>query len=154
MGKFFHEYLKPGNKVLDVGSRQYGGGVSYRSLLPQDAGAVSYEGLDVTSGKNVDIVGWDKCRENHYDIVISGQTFEHARTFWKLFEDMVRATRPGGHVCVIAPSAGPIHKYPVDCWRFLPDGMEALANYAGVELLKSYLDNEGTWKDCVGIFKK
>ena len=29
-----------------------------------------------------------------------------------------------------APSRGPEHRYPNDCWRFYPDGYRALAKYA------------------------
>jgi hypothetical protein len=56
--------------------------------------------------------------------------------------------KPDGIICVVAPWTYPEHKYPVDCWRIMPDGMRfLLSDIAGLPVL-------GVWKnetDCVGI---
>lgn len=48
----------------------------------------------------------------------------------------------------------------VDCWRFLPDGMRALARYTKIRIIKAEctlpanrLVNERI-NDCIGIFQK
>lgn len=64
--------------------------------------------------------------------------------------------------CILAPSSGHEHRYPVDCWRFFPDGFRALANFSGLEILESFHCwdredipiEENEWKDTVGIFRK
>ena len=85
-----------------------------------------YSGLDVEKGPNVDIVvenpyDWE-IPDSSYDVVISGQAFEHIEFFWLTFLEMARVLKPQGLIILIAPSRGPQHRYPVDCWRFYPDG--------------------------------
>lgn len=66
-------------------------------------------------------------------------------------------TNPNGRLCLIAPSSGPEHRYPVDCWRFYPDGLRALARYAGLEPIECYAqwddathpERDPQWQDCV-----
>ncbi len=64
----------------------------------------------------------------------------------------MRVLRPDGLIFLIAPSAGPIHRYPVDCYRFYPDAFSALAKHAGGVLVESWLDERGPWRDLVGVF--
>jgi len=159
MRRFFDNYLTEGANILDVGSKKYGDHSTYRDVLPPVRG-VKYMGLDIEDGENVDITvsdiyHWSEIPDGTYDVVISGQTFEHASFFWMTFQEMVRVTKLRGKICVIAPSKGGIHRYPVDCWRFYPDGMKALASYANVELLESHIDPASEmWGDCVGIFER
>src|SRR5262249_33431644 len=94
------------------------------------------------------------------DLVISGQAFEHIDYFWITFLDMVRVLKPNGKIFLIAPSRGPEHQYPVDCWRFYPDGYRALARFAKIKLVKVSTDWEphadagsAPWGDTVGVFE-
>jgi SAM-dependent methyltransferase len=95
------------------------------------------------------------------DVVISGQVLEHAEYFWITALEMARVLKPGGLICLIAPSAGPEHRYPVDCWRFYPDGMRAIAKFAHLDCLevKTAWDNFGDhesdmWHDTVAVMRK
>ena len=120
-------------KILDLGSMAIGG--SYRNIFQEDQW--EYIGVDIASGDNVDVIlsdpyNWLEIDSCSMDVVISGQTFEHVNCFWMTFQEMVRVTKPQGKICVIAPSKGKIHRYPVDCWRFYPDGMKALAGSTNV----------------------
>jgi SAM-dependent methyltransferase len=137
--------------------------VNYRDVLDVLGLEVEYVGLDIQPGRNVDIVAEDPYKwplEEEFDIVISGQTLEHCKYFWLVFAEMVRVTKPGGYICVIAPKIQKQHRHPVDCWRFLPDGMEVLAEYAGVKCIGTSADHVSFDKpilkviDCVGIFQK
>lgn len=156
-------YLKPDQKlkVIDIGSYDVNG--SYRTLF--DRPAWSYVGIDLSAGPGVDIV-----LETPYtfplpsgtvDLVISGQAFEHVEYFWETWLEMLRVLRPGGTIFLIAPSRGPEHRYPQDCWRFYPDGYRALARYGGCELVEVSTDWEphedpgsSHWGDTVGVFAK
>jgi SAM-dependent methyltransferase len=168
---FFYEYAKDGDKVLEVGSRAEDGmPITYRTMLKQLDIKVEYNGMDLKDGNNVDFVvkdeyNWTEIKDNTYDIVICGQVLEHSEFFWLLFKELIRALKHGGYLCVIVPIKCKIHRFPVDCWRFLPDGMRALAKYADVRLLKAFcktpvyewdIDAEGRLSpnDTVGIFKK
>lgn len=139
-------------EVLDLGSMDVNG--SYRSLLTDPR--VRYTGADLEAGPGVDLVLDDP---NHlpfedasFDLVLSGQMLEHAAQFWVSFAEMRRVLRPDGVLIVIAPSSGPIHSYPVDCYRFYPDAYRTLAALNGLHLLSVHLDERGPWKDLVGVF--
>ena len=124
--------------VLDIGSASYGKPAhSYRSLT--DAAGLIYTGLDMQEGNNVDIVPknpiiYDEIERETFDLVISGQAFEHNPFFWATFCEVARVLKQGGHVMIIAPSAGAVHRFPFDCWRFYPDSWVALCALSGLEL--------------------
>lgn len=147
--------------VMDIGSYDVNG--SYRSLFGN--AKWSYVGVDLERGPGVDVV-----LESPYmlprssgsmDLVISGQAFEHVEYFWMSWLEMVRVLKPGGMIFLIAPSRGPEHRYPQDCWRFYPDGYRALAKFGGCELVEVTTDWEphadagsAPWGDTVGVFRK
>ncbi len=150
-------------KILDLGSMAIGG--SYRTIFQEDQW--EYIGADIVSGDNVDMVlsdpyNWLEIESCSMDVVVSGQAFEHIAYFWKTVREIARVMKPGGLCCIIAPSGGPEHRYPVDCWRFYPDGMRALAAYADLEVLsvdtrwesRGYEDDSDQWADTVLVVKK
>lgn len=61
-----------------------------------------------------------------------------------------------------APSRGPEHRFPQDCWRFYPDAYRALAKYTRMDLLEVSTDWEANhpdplsapWGDTVGVFQQ
>ncbi|NBQ88497.1 MAG: methyltransferase domain-containing protein [Betaproteobacteria bacterium] len=149
-------------RIVDLGSTDIGG--CYRPLF--DNPSWDYCGLDLAPGPNVDIVlkrpyHWDNLRSESVDVFISGQVLEHVEYFWITALEISRVLRPGGIACLIAPSGGYEHRYPVDCWRFYPDGMRALARFARLECLEAYTQWEGSddpgsdpWKDTVLVLRK
>jgi len=126
-------------KILDVGSGSEVGSRSYRDLFPSSS--YEYTGLDLEPGFNVDLTPvdpfeWLEIPTNSFDVVISGQTFEHNPFFWITAAEMTRITRPEGLVAIIAPAKGRVHRFPLDCWRFYPDSWAAICAYVGLELLE------------------
>ena len=147
---FAKTYMKDGKErsVLDVGSYDVNG--SYKEIF-KDIGA-EYYGLDMEDGPNVDICpknaySWDEIESDKYDVVISGQALEHIEFFWITMEEMIRVTKKGGLICIIAPNGFGEHRYPVDCWRFFTDGMIALARYFDLELIHAHTNRAPTAKD-------
>jgi SAM-dependent methyltransferase len=125
--------------ILDLGSQDIRG--SYRSIF--DRPPWRYVGVDITPGKNVELVirdpyNWRELKSNSTDVLISGQTFEHTEFFWETAEEIERILKPNGLCCIIAPWTGPVHRYPLDCWRINCDGMLAIARYAGLEVLEAW----------------
>ena len=155
MGYFVNKYLDPNKelRILDVGSYDQNG--SYRNYFFNPKW--KYEGCDIAMGPNVDFV-MDPYSINKdgevYDVVISGQTMEHVEYFWVWIEELTRVLKKGGLIIIIAPGGGPIHNAPIDCWRFHPDGMEALARWADLESLETFIDENSEWRDCFLIAKK
>jgi SAM-dependent methyltransferase len=71
-----------------------------------------------------------------YDAVVSGQVLEHVRKPWRWLPELARVCRPGGVVITISPISWPYHEAPVDCWRIYPDGLRALHEEAGLDVLQ------------------
>ena len=152
-------------RVLDVGSGAEPGMLTYRDLFPGPA--FEYVGLDLEPGHNVDLVpgdpfAWPEIPTDHFDAVISGQTFEHCPYPWITTAEIARVLRPGGLLAVIAPSKGMVHRYPLDCWRFYPDSWAALCAYVGLELVEEFTEPTSWrllipgvyWGDSVGVARK
>jgi SAM-dependent methyltransferase len=150
--------------VYDLGSQDING--SYKPLFT--TGNWSYSGVDMTAGPNVDLVladpyAWREVASDSVDVLVSGQTFEHTEFFWLTMQEIARVLRPNAICCIIAPSSGPEHQYPVDCWRVYPDGLRALARYAGLETLEcwtqwddlpEYDEESNKWHDTVLVARK
>lgn len=149
MERLISQHVFSATRILDVGSRDVNG--TYRSLFTGDS---SYVGVDISEGGNVDIVLEDPYKlpfnDGTFDLVISGQTFEHCEFFWLLFAEMARVSR--NHLIVIAPSRGHVHRHPVDCYRFHPDAWGALAKYAGLYLIECGV-LPTYWGDSFGVFR-
>ncbi len=145
--------------VLDFGSQVVDDQpLSYTDLF--DDPAWRYRGLDIQAGKNVDVVvadayDWHEIGSDSVDLVISGQALEHVEYFWASVFEIVRVLKPGGLATIIAPSGGFEHRYPVDCWRFYPDGFSALARYVGCDEIDVFTDwQHGEWDDSILVMRK
>ena len=150
--------------IVDLGSHDING--SYRPLFAEPAW--HYKGVDLAIGENVDLVlknpyDWREIATASIDVVISGQAFEHIEFFWETMREIARVLKPAGLCCIIAPSSGPEHRFPIDCWRFYPDGLRAMARYAGLEVLdartqwqdlEQYDSESNKWHDSVLVARK
>ena len=151
--------------IYDLGSLDVNG--SYRPLF--DEVAWQYRGMDMSPGKNVDMVlknpyHWSEVKSNTVDVIISGQAFEHMDYFWVTMLEVARVLKVGGLCCIIAPSSGYEHRYPVDCYRFYRDGFAALAHFASLQILENSIqkdadpryvkDDSNVWKDAQLICRK
>ena len=139
-------------RLLDVGAQDVNG--TYRELVTR-LGFHSYTGVDMQRGKNVDFVvpeegDWSSAVTDRYPVVISGQCLEHTRWPWIWIGQLTELTADNGLVIVIAPWQWKIHRYPVDCWRILPDGMQALFDWAGLKTVEVGVNE----KDCYGVARK
>ena len=128
MKRFVKRYLDPNKKlkILDVGSYDVNG--SYKDLFNNPNW--EYTGLDIEKGPNVDIVekglynfGLDK---ESYDVIISGNCLEHVQAPWLWIKEIEKIIKKKGLICIIVPYNIAIHRFPLDCWRILPDGMKYL----------------------------
>jgi len=168
------QYLTKGRHydVLDFGSQAAGNGRTHREVLVDHD--VNYVGVDVVAGENVDVVMKKPYRipmkSNSFDLVITGSAFEHIPFMWASFLEITRVLRPGGLIFLTAPSRGHIH-FDMDCWRFYPDSMRALAAFARINLLEAHTDmppkhprggvdyagvdyDRNYWGDTAGVFRK
>ncbi|WP_296882418.1 bifunctional 2-polyprenyl-6-hydroxyphenol methylase/3-demethylubiquinol 3-O-methyltransferase UbiG [uncultured Methanobrevibacter sp.] len=160
---FKNTYLNITNKldILDVGSLDGKGNYNYSDIFDEENW--TYTGLDFKDGNNVDIVvtdiyNWFEIEDNSYDVIISGQLFEHLEFFWLTMSQIERVLKPGGYVCIIVPSAGPRHGGNTpNCYLFYEDGMKALAKYVDLNVLHASVDEReeaAPWNDACLVAQK
>lgn len=155
-------------RVLDVGSCDVNG--SFKSLFNNYK--AEYVGLDMSPGKNVtyvpkDAYSWDELEDESFDFIISGNAFEHIEFPWLTIREMYKKLRHKGFACILVPFSLGEHRYPVDCYRYFPDGMRALAKWGGFKVVEASLGGvpQGTsdpqwystslnYDDTVGILAK
>lgn len=160
---FKNNYLDKNHnlKILDVGSLDIIGDYNYRCLFNEENW--TYTGVDIKAGNNVDVVitdiyNWFEIEDNTYDVIISGQLFEHLEFFWLTMSQIERVLKPSGKVCIIVPSAG--HKHDGDmlnCYRFHEDGLKAMAKYVDLEIIHVSVDNRPEakpWLDACLVARK
>lgn len=160
MEYFKENYLNPKDKlkILDIGSFDRDGNYNYGLILNEKNW--TYHGLDLAEGNNVDIVvenpyEWKEIKDEAYDVVISGQAFEHIEYFWLTLEQVKRVLKPGGLFCLIVPSSGEVHRNPYDCYRFKQDAMKSMAKYINFTVLETGTNTkDGPWHDSHLIAKK
>jgi len=160
---FKNTYLNTSRKldILDVGSLDSNGNYNYSDIFDEEKW--TYVGLDFQGGNNVDILvsdiyNWFEVDDNTYDVIISGQLFEHLEFFWITMSEIERVLKPGGYVCIIAPSAGPKHGGNIqNCYRFHEDGLRAMAKYVDLEVLDVSVDERkeaAPWNDACLVAHK
>ena len=135
---FRDKYLQgmKGCTVLDIGSigksATYGGRVFFPDY--------KYIGMDIVPGRNVTIVGYDNLPV--CDVVISGQVMEHVKRPWEWLKNLVQYYTK--FICIIAPNTCPEHRFPFDTYRYFPDGMRDLFEYAGIREIEINIDGNDT----------
>jgi SAM-dependent methyltransferase len=71
-----------------------------------------------------------------YDLVLCTQVLEHCTNPQRIVDECHRVLTPGGTLIVTVPSVYPVHGYPADNWRFMPDGLRHLLRaFSQVEVL-------------------
>jgi len=158
MGEFVKKYLDPSQslKILDIGSREVNDSGTYKPHFQKTPWL--YIGCDLEAGPNVSVILDSPYTlpflDGYFDVVISGQTFEHVEFFWLMAKEIARVTKSGGLFCLIVPSAGQVHRFPVDCWRFYEDGMRSIAKWMEYDVLEADVTEHSDWKDAILIAKK
>lgn len=123
MKYFVDNYLDTNKElsILDIGSYDVNG--NYKSLFLNKNW--TYLGIDIIPGPNVDVISESEYLlgiSRQFDVVISGNCLEHVQAPWLWIKEVEKAVKIGGLICIITPFSLGEHKYPVDCWRILPDG--------------------------------
>lgn len=150
-------------RILDVGAAAIEGAVTYRDIFATPAW--TYVGLDTSPAANVDLpvrdpYYWSELADSSFDVVISGQAFEHIEWPWLTIMEISRVLKPAGLAAITAPSSGHVHRYPTDCWRYYPDAFPALARYAGLAQIENDVDfsyvfgESAQWGDAFTILQK
>ena len=150
MSEFIEKYDLQKAIVVDMGSFNING--TYRDLFPEG----QYIGVDIVPGRNVDIImgskEWDEIE--NVDAVISGQTIEHVANIPGFMTEIYRVLKPGGLLCIIAPSAGAGHDYPIWVGHFPEERMLEVITAGGFEILSCTVSNVEPLRDTCCVARK
>jgi len=125
--------------VLDIGGRDLNG--STRPLFPN---ARPYHVLDILPGNGVDFVAdaadwrpttreWEDLPSGGYDLVVTTETFEHAKRWREIIKTAWDVLRPGGWLIFTCAGPGrPVHSGVEAVWGLIGD--EWYANVSPEEI--------------------
>ncbi len=75
--------------------------------------------------------------------VLVFNVLEHTFDPVTILDNIFALLRPGGTCVALTPTVWPIHSYPIDCWRILPDFYIQYAERRGHELVPGTLEYVG-----------
>ncbi|MDY6905336.1 MAG: methyltransferase domain-containing protein [Thermodesulfobacteriota bacterium] len=135
---FFQEYALPfftdGMHVLEIGPDEVPS--TYQKLVSVRLSRWDYLDIDDRSMTYVAISDCEFPTESAtFDVVFSGQVIEHVRKPWLWLREAARVCKDGGLVITISPINWEYHEAPIDCWRIYPEGMRALYEEAGLDMI-------------------
>jgi SAM-dependent methyltransferase len=133
--------------VLELGVGY--GGVTSRSVI--EAAGLRYYGTDMSHGEGVDYqADFERPEEMavFQPIVPVGSVLilnvlEHTFDPIRVLDNAATLVRTGGSLVVSTPAVWPLHNYPMDAWRILPNFYEEYAKRRGWRLLERYFDYVG-----------
>lgn len=150
MAEFVKEYEISKETVVDIGAYDING--TYKNLFPK----AKYIGVDTNPGPNVDIImgsnEWEKLKD--VDVVISGQTIEHVADIPEFMAAAFNVLKPGGLLCIIAPSAGEAHYHPIWTGNFSVERMTEAVEGAGFEIISCTLSDVPPFMDNCCVARK
>ncbi len=126
--------------VLELGTG-YGGATS-RSIV--EAAGHRYVGTDMEAGPGVDIAANIESADDMMALAAAGpfgavlilNVLEHTFDPIRILDNARTLVKPGGALVVLTPAVWPLHSYPMDTWRILPDFYREYAKRKGMRLLK------------------
>lgn len=133
--------------VLELGTG-YGGDTCREMVL---ASRLPYFGTDLIKTPAVDFVA-DFERAEDLRVFASSELFgtvlilnvlEHTFDPIRILDNAVTLLKPGGCCVTITPSIWPLHNFPIDTWRPLPNFYEEYARRRGLELNRAHFDYVG-----------
>jgi SAM-dependent methyltransferase len=136
--KYARSHFMPAGKVLEIGPDVSPS--NYR-IIADPQNAMTWDTVDFPRNFPTTYTLKEEYHfpidSNAYDVVLSGQVIEHVRKIWVWMQEVARVCKPGGLVITINPVSWPYHEAPIDCWRIFPEGMKALYDDAGLDVLFS-----------------
>jgi SAM-dependent methyltransferase len=119
-----------GKRVLEVGAFNVNGSPR---LVIEPLGPATYVGVDIAPQEGFVDVVLDACDlAEHFglaafDVVICTEVLEHVADWEKVTKGLDEVLAPGGLLVVTTRSPGfPLHSYPSDHWRYVPEDLGAM----------------------------
>ena len=130
--------------VLELGTGY--GGATCRSVV--EGAGLHYLGTDVEPGPGVDIAANFERAEDMAKLAAAGpfgavlilNVLEHTFEPIRVLDNARSLLARGGALVVLTPAVWPLHSYPIDTWRILPDFYQEYAARKGMRLLRERFD--------------
>ena len=125
--------------VLELGAGY--GGSTCRELFASRG--IDYFGTDMAAGPGVDYVAnFETMTRDSFDrqfqCVLALNVLEHTFEPLKVADNALALVRPGGCLVLLTPAIWPLHEYPVDCYRLLPQWYEVYAKTRGLQVVREH----------------
>jgi SAM-dependent methyltransferase len=69
--------------------------------------------------------------DDRFDLIIADQVFEHLKWPYRAAQNVYSMLKPGGHFLITVPFLVRVHKSPIDCSRWTPEGLSYFLQEAG-----------------------
>ena len=133
--------------VLELGTG-YGGATARAEI---EAAKLQYYGTDLSPGPGVDFVADFEHSDQMaifdtatpFGSVLILNVLEHTFDPIRVLDNAAILLRSGGVLVVLTPSVWPLHNYPMDAWRILPNFYEEYAKRRGLDLVEQYFEYVG-----------
>lgn len=133
--------------VLELGVG-YGGATSRRLI---EAANLRYYGTDLEKTPVVDFAANFERREDMdvfssvapFGTVLILNVLEHTFDPIRVLDHAFSLLYPGGKCAVLTPSIWPLHNYPMDAWRILPNFYEEYSRRRGYTLERKFFQYAG-----------
>jgi SAM-dependent methyltransferase len=97
------------------------------------------QNLELEQGEGIDLVGSVEdipAKDSSFDFVITQEVLEHVESPLKGIKEIHRVLKPGGLAYIQLPFIIGFHPCPNDYWRFSHEGMRALADSSGLDVIE------------------
>lgn len=143
--KYISDLLRLGvlrGPVLELGAGY--GGQTCREIIA--AAGLKYFATDLTPSAGVDFVAdFERIedmrvfeRVGGFSSILILNVLEHAFEPLRILDNALTILRPDGNLVVLTPAVWPLHRYPRDIWRLMPDFYEEYARRRGVDLAEEH----------------
>ena len=126
--------------VLELGGGY--GGDTCRPIV--ESNGLAYQATDLFAAKGIDFVADFETGEGIEELLAAGpfgttlvlNVLEHTFNPIAVLDNALRVTSKGGLLVALTPALWPIHNYPIDCCRLLPDWYRRFAETRGATLVE------------------
>jgi SAM-dependent methyltransferase len=133
--------------VLELGAGY--GGTTCREILV--ANGLAYVGTDLREGNGVDVAAnfehsEDMAAFGHIaplGTILILNVLEHTFDPISVLDNARSLLRPGGALVVLTPAVWPLHNFPMDTWRILPNFYEEYARRRKMRLVDEHFEYIG-----------
>lgn len=140
-----HEKGWVSDPLLDIGSSTFDGAQTSFSHISKDLGLKEIMGVDLAPGTGVDRVFDFSINDADFKTNWGGKTFrtvvvfnvlEHTFDPYQVLRNASRCVKSGGYLLTLVPVIWPIHSFPKDHCRLLPDWFEEFAKREGFTIIR------------------